>query len=189
VDRRELLQWLVAVGGLASLDRLGIDDLVPMGRAAHDARVDAPSLTVLDHDAARAVTIAAAGIIPTTATPGATEANVTAFIDTMLAQWYPPADRDRFLVGLGELDARSVALGAPSFSDAPSAVQQSVLVALDGTVHALRQSSPDAANAHWFGMLKYLTVFGYCTSEVGMRDHLGSWPMPMRYDGNAPVRP
>lgn len=189
MDRRELLQWLVAVGGLASLDRLGIDDLLPMGRAAHVAHHDAPALTVLDQDAARAVTIAAALIIPTTATPGATEANVTAFVDTMLAQWYPPADRDRFLAGLGELDTRSAALGAPTFAAAPAAVQQSVLVALDGAVQTLRQSSPDAANAHWFGMLKYLTVWGYCTSEVGMRDHLGSWPMPMRYDGNAPVRP
>jgi Gluconate 2-dehydrogenase subunit 3 len=189
VDRRELLQWLVAAGGLASLDRLGIDDLVPMGRAAHVMHQDTATMTVLGQDAARAVTIAAAGIIPTTATPGATEANVTAFIDTMLAQWYPPADRDRFLTGLAELETRSVALGAPSFSEAPAAVQQSVLVALDAAVHTLRQSSPDAANAHWFGMLKYLTVWGYCTSEVGMRDHLGSWPMPMRYDGNAPVRP
>jgi hypothetical protein len=35
-------------------------------------------------------------------------------------------------------------------------------------------------------MLKYLTVYGYCTSEAGMRA-LGLYPMAGRYDGCAPV--
>jgi hypothetical protein len=42
-------------------------------------------------------------------------------------------------------------------------------------------------NEHWFAMLKYTTVFGYCTSEIAMRRTLGAWPRPTRYDGCAPV--
>ncbi len=58
---------------------------------------------------------------------------------------------------------------------------------LDDEVTALRRTDGAAASAHWFGMLKFLTVWGYCTSEVGMRQTLQSWPQPMRYDGNVPV--
>jgi hypothetical protein len=54
-------------------------------------------------------------------------------------------------------------------------------------VAALRTTNGAAANAHWFAMLKYLTVWGYCTSDVGMRETLHSWPQPMRYDGNVAV--
>jgi hypothetical protein len=39
-----------------------------------------------------------------------------------------------------------------------------------------------------FAVLKYLTVWGFCTSEPGMREVLHSLPRPMRYDGAAPVR-
>jgi hypothetical protein len=52
----------------------------------------------------------------------------------------------------------------------------------------LRKTNADAANNHWFGMLKYLTVFGYCTSKVGQTQHLALWPLPGRYDGDAPYR-
>ena len=60
--------------------------------------------------------------------------------------------------------------------------------ALDDEVMALRRTAGGAANAHWFAMLKYLTVWGFCTSEPGMREVLRSLPRPMRYDGSAPVR-
>ena len=35
-------------------------------------------------------------------------------------------------------------------------------------------------------MLKYLTVYGWCTSETGARE-LGIYPLAGRYDGCAPV--
>ena len=48
----------------------------------------------------------AAHIIPATDTPGAREVQVNRFIDKMLAEWYPPADRRQFLAGLDEVNAR-----------------------------------------------------------------------------------
>lgn len=190
MDRRVFLEWMVATGGLATFDRLGASDLRALGREAHLRSQDPRGKSiapVLDARAAALVTIAAERIIPATATPGATQAGVTAFVETMLAGWYPPADRERFLTGLAELDVRSRARTSTDFVAATEGDQVAILETLDAEVTALRATNAAAANAHWFGMLKYLTVWGYCTSDVGMRETLHNWPQAMRYDGNAMV--
>ena len=194
MERRELLGWMVATGGLAAINRLSANDLLALGRDAH-AQADSHAQTepvasaapALDARAAAIVTAAAERIIPATDTPGATQANVTAFIETMLSGWYTPEDRDRFVVGLGELDARARELFTRGFAACDPTQQAALLEGYDDAVSAMRVAQDSRANAHWFAMLKYLTVWGYCTSEVGMRDTLHTWPMPMRYDGNAPV--
>ena len=188
MDRRELLQWMVAASGLTAVNRLSAQDLLTLGRDAHRATAeDRGRMAVLNAQAAISVAIAAEHIIPASATPGAMQANVAAFIDTMLDGWYPPADRDRFLRGLAELDARSMARFGQRFATGTPAQQIALLETSDAEVTAMRATSDAAANEHWFAMLKYLTVWGYCTSEVGMRDTLHTYPLPMRYDGNALV--
>lgn len=88
--------------------------------------------------------------------PGAGAAGVPAFIAKMLNEWHTPEERAPILAGLTEL--RDLA----------------------------RLESVDHANPDWYARFKYLTVYGYCTSEVGMRE-LELWPPPSRYDGCAPV--
>ncbi len=170
MDRRELIQWLLATATAPS-------DVLAFGRNVH--RHPATRRALSPH-AERTVTAAAAHIIPATDTPGATDANVTAFIDKMLADWHTPAERERFLAGLADLDKRCRARGPRDFADCAEADQVAVLTALDAEV-----TNPDATD-HWFARLKYLTVYGYCTSEVGMR-LLRLYPLPMRYDGCAPL--
>jgi gluconate 2-dehydrogenase gamma chain len=191
MDRRELLTWMVATGGLTALNRLSASDLVALGRDAHatparDAAGHSHGV-VLDARAAAIVTAAAERIIPATDTPGATEAGVTAFVETMLSGWYAPADRDRLLDGLRELDLRAQSLYTRTFAGCNPAQQTALLATYDDVVSAMRAAQDTNANAHWFAILKYLTVWGYCTSEAGMRQMLGTWPLPMRYDGNATV--
>jgi gluconate 2-dehydrogenase gamma chain len=189
MERRELIQWLVATGGLAAFNRLPADDLVALGHDIHQqAQQPSRALRTLDAHAAATVTAAAERIIPASDTPGATRAGVTAFIDTMLSDWYAPADSTRFLAGLADLDARSRTRHGRAFIECLPADQDVMLDALDNEVVALRRASGASANDHWFAMLKYLTVWGYCTSEAGMRETLHSYPAPMRYDGAAPIR-
>ena len=52
------------------------------------------------------VTIIADMIIPVTDTPGAQAVQVNQFIDLMLSEWLKPEDRDRFMAGFAELEAR-----------------------------------------------------------------------------------
>jgi len=190
MERRELFQWLVAVSGLQALDALAPTDLVALGREVHEGALQPAARRVLSPHQERTVAAAAERIIPATDTPGATDAQVSQFVDRMLADWHTPAERDRLLAGLPELDARCRARRGMDFVACAEADQVAVLTALDGEVTALRTSQGAAvANQHWFGMLKYLVVFGFCTSEPGQRQALGLWPPPMRYDGCAPLAP
>jgi gluconate 2-dehydrogenase gamma chain len=177
MERRELIQWLAATAGLRCLESLAPHELLAFGRDVH--RRGATTGRALDGHALQTVTIAAERIIPATNTPGATDAGVSAFIDKMLADWHTPAERDRFLAGLPELDARCRARAGKDFVDCAAADQVAVLTALDDEARS-------TSGEHWFARLKYLTVYGYCTSEPGMRA-LGLFPLPWRYDGCAPV--
>lgn len=189
MERRALIEWMVATGGAAAFNRLSAQNLVALGHDVHrQAQSASRAGRALAAHAAHTVRVAAERIIPASDTPGATQAGVTPFIDTMLADWYAPADRDRFLVGLADLDTRSRSRQGRVFVDSAPAAQVAMLEALDDEVVAIRRTRGAAANEHWFAMLKYLTVWGYCTSEAGMRETLHSYPPPMRYDGFAPLR-
>ena len=153
MKRRELIQWLVATAGIGAL---APDELLALGQEIH-RRPATPTFPTRTQEIIR---VAAERILP-----GATDANVAAFIEKILTDWHTPEERDPILAGLKELD------GLP---ERPEGEQIATLTAID-------QANPD-----WFARLKYLTVYGYCTSEIGMRE-LGLWPLPWRYDGCAPV--
>jgi Gluconate 2-dehydrogenase subunit 3 len=195
IHRRALLEWLVAAGGLAALRDRPLAELESLGRAVHrevhaapGASTGQPSYRSLDAETAPVVMAAAERIIPRTDTPGATDAGVTAFIDVMLTDWYDAGDRERFLKGIRTLNADARSRYRRAFARCSESEQVALLEAAEAEVVALRPTDTQAANASWFAMLKYLTVYGYCTSEPGMREHLQTWPMPMTYNPAAPVR-
>lgn len=194
MHRREVLRLLAIGAGAQCLEGLAPEQVLAFGRAVHARRRHrgtAAALRALDAHANATVTAAAERIIPSSETPGATDAGVTTFIDHVLAAWYTPAERDRVLDGLRKLDARARTRHGADFVDCVEADQVALLSAIDDEVTALRRAPRNGANPndHWFAMLKYLTVWGYCTSEVGMRDTLGAYPLPLRYDPCAPYAP
>src|SRR5262245_38737620 len=150
MERRELIQWLVATAGLRALDSLAPADLLALGREVHRR---APPRTPDTAHVTRTISVAAERILP-----GSTEANVSAFIEKMLADWYTPEERERLLTGLRDLDTRCQAIAHRDFVDCAESDQVVVLTTLDNDV-----SRADARN-HWFAMLKYLTIYGWCTS-------------------------
>jgi hypothetical protein len=119
---------------------------------------------------------------------------VPGFIDAMLADWYTPSERDRFLAGLRELDARAEQVQRRRFALCSEERQTALLADLDRDVATRQSGAAGAAPArestdeHWFAMLKFLTVWGYCTSEVVMTDALHTYPLPGRFDGCAPLQ-
>lgn len=107
-------------------------------------------------------------IIPRTDTPGARDASVHRFIDTMLAEYYTSAERDRFIAGLTDVHSRARGhdLGA-------------VLEQLDHEAFATHEPS-------FFRTMKELTVLGYYTSQPGATKELRYVQVPGRYDGCVP---
>lgn len=189
MNRRRALHLLGAVAGVPALGVLGgrsADELFAIAARIHERLPESPAPRALTPAQYRAVTIAAEHIIPRTDTPGATDARAADFIDVMLADWYAPAERDEFLRGLADLDDRARRDQGSAFASVAEAGRLRLLTALDDEVTSLRRGDPSAANRHWFSVLKYLTVWGYCTSRVGILEGLRLDLMPGRFDGNAP---
>ncbi len=116
----------------------------------------------------RTVVALAELIIPKTDTAGATDAEVSRFVDTVLED-APDAERDRFLDGLAWLDSRASELfGADFISSAPA--QQAALLTILSSPE--NQSTSDRMGVEFFMAMKQLTVTGYYTSEIGMLEEL-----------------
>lgn len=105
-------------------------------------------------------------IIPTTDTPGAKAALVDRYVDGVLST-ATPATRARFLDGLAWLDTRSRALFRASFHGATPAQQTDLLTRL-----AVVPSAEAEAGVQFFTAVKSLTITGYYSTEIGLRQEL-----------------
>lgn len=191
MNRRELVRSLAAALALPAIAGGEAERLFAAGRRAHRRARRTPG--VLDAHQRETVATLAELIIPATDTPGARAAGVHDFIDVMLADWYSAEQRDGFLAGLADLDARARAAGAADFLGASDAQQGELLRALDGEVQAPRAAKPDL-DGHFFQRMKFLTVYGYFTSEAGATAELHYVAIPGSFDGctglgNAPAVP
>ena len=108
-------------------------------------------------------------IIPRTETAGARDARVNEFIDTVLDD-AAPAERAAFLDGLEWMDRRSRETFGTDFVDAAPAEQTALLTILSSPDNT---SLADREGVAFFEAVKRLTVTGYYTSEIGMREELG----------------
>lgn len=189
MDRRVMLQWMVTTGGLAALNHLSANELATLGEETHarlrEGSVRTASLPSTD---ASLLELAAESIIPRTTTPGATDAKVVDFMQVMLDEWYTPEERDRLLTGVKLLQTESVNRYQKSFAALTSDQRTEIVRYFDQEVAEQRKRDPNVSYTHWFSMLKYLTVWGYCTSEVAMREVFHSFPRAPKYDAFAPVR-
>jgi hypothetical protein len=107
----------------------------------------------LSQEQREAVLIMGEIILPATDTPGARAARVDRFIDAMLSDYYPEADRRRFLAGLERVESRARdAFGGP-FGALPAERQLELVQALNRQAFAERPapgpppSEPAAAAA------------------------------------------
>lgn len=121
-------------------------------------------------------------ILPETDTPGAASPGVglAAFIDRLLAEWFTEAERARFLEGLSRLaDA--------DFLGMRGADRLRHLESLEADAAGVeRAESP--ADAPFIAVVKWLTVYGFFTSEVGNALGLDFVAFHGTFDGCAPLR-
>ena len=132
-------------------------------------------------------------IIPATDTPGARAARVDMFIDGLLADIFTVEERDRFLAGLADVDARTNTAHGMTFMKATPVQQVGLLTSMQGEATVTptgrprrRRSGP--APRTFFPWLKELTVVGYYTSEIGASRELKYVHVAGRYDGDVPYR-
>jgi glucoside 3-dehydrogenase (cytochrome c) hitch-hiker subunit len=189
MHRRNVLQTLGSAIGVSALAGATPQHLFALGREIHDrtaARPRVRALVVLDEHQDRTVTTIAEHIIPATDTPGARAAMVNEFIDLLLAEWTEQEEREHFLRGLADVDTRCLNLFGKVFVETGEAQQIAILSGLDAEVTALRDGGGDAGN-HFFSQMKWLTLYGYYTSEIGQTEEVQAMIIPGRYDPCGPV--
>ncbi len=178
LDRRQALRTL-AFGGLgavaapawaetlAEIARDHADHAHTAVAAAAEAAPWAPK--VFNAHQNETVVLLSEMIIPQTDTPGAKAAKVNEFIDLVLDD-ANEIERKQFLNGLAWMDGRSQELfGADFVSAAPE--QQTALLTI--VASPKNKAFEDQVGIDFFKAIKALTLTGYYTSEIGMKQELG----------------
>jgi glucoside 3-dehydrogenase (cytochrome c) hitch-hiker subunit len=178
LDRRQALRTL-AFGGigavaapawaeaLATIARDHADHTHAALAAAAEAAPWAPK--VFNAHQNETVVLLSEMIIPQTDTPGAKAAKVNEFIDLVLDD-ANEAERKQFLNGLAWMDGRSQELFGTDFvSAAPE--QQTALLTI--VASPKNKAFEDQVGTEFFKAIKALTITGYYTSEIGMKQELG----------------
>jgi hypothetical protein len=178
LDRRQALRTL-AFGGigavaapawaetLAEIARAHADHAHTAVTAAAEAAPWAPK--VFDAHQNETVVVLSELIIPQTDTPGAKAAKVNEFVDLVLSD-ASESDRKQFLKGLAWMDARSQELFGTDFVSAAPEQQTALLTILASPKN---KAFEDQVGIDFFKAIKGLTITGYYTSEIGMKQELG----------------
>lgn len=194
ISRREALQWVLAASAGTALGSL------PLGAAEAGSVTAQPygtdpllnksyqpgDLWPLTLSEAQRTTVTALCdlILPADdRSPAASALGVPSFIDEWISAPYPQqrADRDTILAGLKWLDAESAKRFRHGF--AQTSAEQQVKIA-DDLCHAPRAGTEFVEAAKFFALFRNLTVTGYYTTPVGMKDvgFRGNVPLA-RFDG------
>lgn len=129
-------------------------------------------------------------MIPRTDTPGAKDAGVPAFIDTMLKDVYTQEDRERYVAGLQAFDDTARTAYSKQFVEL-SKVQQTELVRKVHdeavAVELAYDPPPTTLRRPFILMTKELSLLGFFTSKPGATQVLQYVAVPGSYQACVPL--
>lgn len=182
VTRRDALKSIgVGVSVIATLpvlgSNVGAQELASHDHSNHGAQATAPAkagpLKFFTEDENKTVVEMSERIIPADDhSPGAKAAGVSGYIDLVVSE-SPEITKQNWREGLAAINKMSRDRFSKSFADA-SAEQQIQLL----TDISKNERSPQTVEERFFRTIKYATVDGYYTSEIGIHKEL-------HYKGNA----
>jgi hypothetical protein len=186
ITRREALaQVALLLGGAISAPTLA-GALDAATRRAWTAPPPDWAPRTLDAGQLELVAVMAEHIVPQTDTPGARAAGVHRFVDTLLSDHYPTPERDHFLAGLADVDARARSRHGKTFVECAADQQVALLTEMDEAAYpAAPSDAPRPPEAWFFHRVKELTLVGYYTSQVGATQELHPSPFGA-YRGDIP---
>jgi hypothetical protein len=134
-------------------------------------------------------------ILPKTSTPGAKDAGVPQFIDTLIYETYSQEEKDKFLTGLKGFNDASTNSNGSEFNDLHDDKKKEFVK----SQHDLAFSQPvEGGSGNWWDsgskqekpfvlQLKELTLLGFFTSEPGATQVLQYNQVPGPYKGCVPL--
>jgi hypothetical protein len=127
-------------------------------------------------------------ILPRTATPGALDVGVPAFIDLLLADWQPAREKATLRAGLAraQMDARN-AHKAAFWTLRPEQMVALMTVYDQEAFEQGRRTVSDAnPPPHFFRLMKEMTTVGFFSSEVGATQVLKYAAVPGQWQADIP---
>ncbi|HKR56475.1 MAG TPA: gluconate 2-dehydrogenase subunit 3 family protein [Gemmatimonadales bacterium] len=183
MKRRSLV--VAAAGAMAALPLLP-PDVQAFTRAVR-GRMGTGLRTLDPHQHTTVATVADL-IIPATDTPPASAGNVAEFVDVVLSDWYADDDKAAFLAGLADLDTRSHTAFGKDFVEGSPVQQTALLRELDDETSRWNDSpSKTRGPEPFFHRIKWLTVYGYYSSEAGLVKDQRFQMIPGKYVPCAPA--
>jgi hypothetical protein len=199
MDRRELLKLIAVATGTAFIG----GEFFLSGCKNPDA---GPTMEFSQDDVAFLDEVGET-ILPKTNTPGAKDAKIGAFMTIMVNDCYIEADQKVFHEGMQKLNDACKEMHDVSFMKATPEQRKSLLIKLDEDAKKYAKDITDfdseqikkekeehekgntsfereKRSAHYFSMMKQLTISGYYTSKEGRTGALRYTPVPGKYDPN-----
>jgi hypothetical protein len=127
-------------------------------------------------------------IIPATDTPGAKDAKIGEFMHTIVRDCYNKTDQDIFIAGMAKLNNASKSMNGKYFLESNPEERKNLLISLDKEQKDYTANKKPTDPAHYFRMMKELTIWGYFTSEPGATKALRYVAVPGRYEGCIPYK-
>jgi hypothetical protein len=197
MDRRELLKMIALVTGTAFIG----GEFFLAGCKNPEA---GPSKEFSEDDIAFLDEVGET-ILPKTNSPGAKEAKIGAFMAIMVNDCYPAGDQTAFHEGIIKLNDACKAMHDVSFMKATPEQRKTLLIQLDEDAkkdakerreydeQQIKKEKEEhekgntgfkreKRSAHYFSMMKQLTISGYFTSKEGRTGALRYTPVPGQYN-------
>jgi len=180
MHRREMLSVLgtAAIGPLlvplSATERLAAGEALHVRASQAGGRALSPAQMAL-------VTALADTVIPRTGTPGAVDVGAPAFVDLLLAEWYPDRERQAILTGIDAWDARCREAHGQPFAVLDETSRLAFLTLVDA------ETGPAGSTAAAYAAIKSGIVFGYVTSKQVAEAERTMPIIPGRFDGCVPV--
>jgi hypothetical protein len=127
-------------------------------------------------------------ILPTTSTPGAKAAKVGQFMTVMVNDCYEEKDQKSFKEGMDKINDLSEKAYSKAFMQITPQQRHELLVKLDAEQKDYSKAKKPEDAAHYFRLMKELTLLGYFTSEIGTTQARRYVANPGRYEGCIPYK-
>lgn len=194
MSRRDAIRWMMAATGTVTLlnypgiAKLGVPSAKGYGMDPNMLEGEVPWERTMSEEQLKLAAVLADIILPhvSSASPSATEVKVPDFIDEWISAPYPNQQRDRKIVlpGLLWMDREAERRFGKNFVGLDSKQAEAIC---DDICHPVKGSSPMAEGSRFFAVFRGLTLGGYYTTAVGMKDvgYVGNVPLAS-FDGPPP---
>jgi hypothetical protein len=174
MNRREALV-LIAAGFTGTI--FGARRMLAGAAAAME---DAPTRILSDADRLLLNEVGETILPATPGSGGARAANVAAFMEDMVGNFYDERERAAFTAGLVQIEAASRGMfSGRGFLELTATERH-------GLVMGFEETKPQP---EFYRMIKQLSIWGYFTSEVGATQAMAHVAVPGRFDGIVTVPP